>query len=59
MDAFLKTYMAKKGNRISFDDAGKIMYLNSDRQNHALRKKYPPSAAQFSFDESEIPDFEA
>lgn len=59
MNEYLKNYMSKKGNKITFDDRGKVVYFNSDRQTYALRKKYPPSAAQFSFDETEIPDFEA
>ena len=44
--------MSKKGNKITFDDSGKVVYLNSDRQTYAIRKKYPPSAVQFSFDEA-------
>ena len=52
MDRYLKTYLSRKGNKITFDEKGKVMYLNSERQKSAIRKKYPPSAVQFSFDEA-------
>ena len=48
--------MQRKGNQVTFDEKGKIMYINGDRQKSAIKKRYPPSGVQFSFDE--LPDFE-
>ena len=55
MERYLKNYLQRKGNKVTFDERGKIMYVNGDRQKNAIRKRYPPSVVQFSFDE--LPDF--
>lgn len=48
--------MQRKGNQVTFDEKGKIMYINMDRQKSAIKKRYPPSGVQFSFDD--VPEFD-
>ena len=50
-DRYLKNYMSRKGNRFTFDEKGKLLYFNTERQTQAIRKKYPPTGIKFCFDE--------
>lgn len=54
MDKYLNAFLSRKGNKITFDDKGKVVYFNEERQKSAIKKRYPPSAMQYSFDE--VPD---